>query len=206
MKLNKQSLIRILNGIAWTLALIFLFYLIKGISVTTDPITWTELISLIQVLIWPLTCLIIILLFKTKLSGIIASLGSLKASKDGIEMTFQNKIESVQQMLSGGPVGALSKSGKKINISGSKQSPSDQLKEINEALNEAINSKASEYNIDVSNLGATEISSKLKDIGAITLQKARMFNALIDLTESGNPSISQSQVNQVKTLFLSLQL
>lgn len=206
MKLNRETILKILNAVAWSLALILLVYLLRKIKLTDAPIDWSQIIELVGIMIWPLTCLVIIILFKAKISNLFSKVENFKITKDGVEASFQNKLESVQELLGAATGGGISKSGKKINIKGSDSTPYNQLLEIKDALNSQIQDKAKEFNLETKGLTLIEISDKLKEIGAMTLQKAKLFNALVDLTNSGNPAISQAQVNQVKTLYLSLQL
>ena len=206
MKFSNEKLIETLKLFIWPVTLIVGLLLIRNTNILSGKVSMKEFIDLLTVVVWPLTLVIGLLLFKRHLSGAITSLGSFKATKDGIEMTFQNKIESAKKLIGAGS-GAQSKSGGQIKIKGSTATtPYQQLMEIRDALNSKIITKAHQHNIPTDHMSSLALSEKLKDIGAITIQKRNQFNALIDLTNSGNQNISQTQVNQVNNLYNALQL
>ncbi|OUR92413.1 hypothetical protein A9Q87_08040 [Flavobacteriales bacterium 34_180_T64] len=208
MKFSSEKINEALKLFIWPITLIVGLLLIRNTNVLSGKVSMKEFIDLLTVIVWPLTLVIGLILFKKHLSSVIGSLGSLKAGKDGIEMTFQNKIENVQQLLgAGSESGAVSKSSGQIRIKGSTAvTPYQELMEIRDALNARIISKAQKHNITTEHTTSIALSEKLKDVGAITIQNFRLFGALVDLTNSGNPSINQTQINQVKTLYNSLQL
>jgi len=166
-----------------------------------------QFIDLVDKIIWPVTVLAGLLFFRKHLGNVISSLGTIKAGTDGIEMTFQSKIDDVQDLIGTGNSGAISKSSEHISILGSRaETPYQQLMEIKDTLNQKIVKKAIEFKIPTDNTSNSALIDKLKEVGAVTLQNARNINALIDLTNSGNPSINQSQVNQVKRIYNAVQL
>ena len=102
--------------------------------------------------------------------------------------------------------GAISKNAGQINIKGSRaETPFEQLLELRDELNHKIVRKAIEFKIPTENVSSHALLDKLKDVGAITIQNNRNIKALIKLTNSGSPSINQSQVNQVRGLFNALK-
>ncbi|NNK87156.1 MAG: hypothetical protein HKO90_02635, partial [Flavobacteriaceae bacterium] len=168
---------------------------------------WTEIKDLIDVLIWPLTLIICFMIFRKQLRELIGKVGSFKATKDGLEMTFQDKLESIQTLPALKAVGGISKSGGQIKIKGSKaKSPYEELLELRDVLNSKIVGKARGLKIETDNMSNIAISDKLKEVGGITLQQAKAFKALIDLTNSASPKITQAQVNEVRSLVNNLDI
>lgn len=169
--------------------------------------SWEQFTALIQVLIWPLTVVICLALFRKHLADVIDRLGSFKAGSSGLEMTFQNKLDEALTLPALKPSAAIAKSGGSINIQGSKAgTPYEQLLELRDVLNHKIRAKANELNIDTSNMSNHAISQKLKEVGGITFQNSQAFETLIELTNAASQQITQAQVNQVRALVYNLDI
>ena len=168
--------------------------------------TWVEIKDLIAVIIWPLTLVICFMIFRKQLRELIGRVGSFKATKDGLEMTFQDKLDDLKALPALKAAGT-SKSAGTIEIKGSKAgTPYEQLLELRDVLNNKIIGKAKGLNIETNNMSNLAISDKLKEVGGITLQQSKAFDALIDLTNSASPNITQSQVDQVRSLVHNLDI
>lgn len=163
-----------------------------------------EVINLLDVIIWPITLIVALILFKRNLASIIQRLGSFEAGATGISLSFQNKIEATKQLLLPGANGTQSKSATSINAR--ENTPFHQLLDIREALNGQMIHKAQLNDIPTGDTSSLELNEKLKEIGGITLKNAQVFEALMDLTGSGDTTISQSQVDEVKNLYDTIQL
>lgn len=174
-----------------------------------------HLIRIIEIIIWPATLIVVLILFKKNIKSIFDRVGSFEASATGLSMTFQEKIEETKKLVpisasSSNSGGLKSKSSVKIPVGRKKsrkgQTPYESLLGIRDVLNNQIILKAQKHNINTNNLSSIDISNKLKEIGALTIQKAKAFQALIQLTNSADSSISQDQVNQVDQLLENLNL
>ena len=176
-----------------------------------------HLIRIIEIIIWPATLIVVLILFKKNIKSIFDRVGSFEASATGLSMTFQEKIEETKKLVpitasasNSNSGGSKSKSSVKIPVGRKKsrkgQTPYESLLGIRDVLNNQIILKAQKHNINTKNLSSIEISNKLKEIGALTIQKAKAFQALIELTNSADSSISQDQVNQVDQLLENLNL
>ena len=177
--------------------------------------TIRHVINIIEIVIWPATLVVVLVLFKNNITGVIDRIGSFEASATGLSMTFQEKIEETKKLVplnisnsNGG--GSKSKSSVKIPAGRKKskkgQTPYQSLLAIRDALNKQIILKAQQHDLNTKDLGSIEISNKLKEMGGLTIQKTKAFQALIELTNSADPSISQDQVNQVDQLLENLNL
>ena len=175
-----------------------------------------QLIKIIEIIIWPATLVIVLFMFKKNITGIIGRIGSIEASASGLSMTFQEKIEETKKLLpeavlspSKDQSGTKSKSSLKIpsrkkKITG--QTPYQTLLAIRDALNKEIIMKAHQHDVNTKGKSSIEISNELKGIGVITIQKAKAFQSLLELTNSADPGISQDQANQVNHLYENLNL
>jgi hypothetical protein len=171
-------------------------------------ITFEQVNQLVGHIIWPLTVLIILWMYRKHLSGVIKRLGSFEAGATGISMTFDNKLEETfADFLPEEPLQLKSKSGVLIKSNVQKiTTPYHQLLNIREGLHNLIINKAQEFNISTVDKTSIELCQILKEKEAITNKNARFFKALIDLTNAGDTSINQSQVDKVKKLYNNLQL
>ena len=169
--------------------------------------SWEQVTALIQVLVWPITLVVCLALFRRYLADVISRVGSFKAGSSGLEMTFQNKLESIQALPALKPAEGISKSAGQIQIQGGGLgTPYEQLLELRDVLNNKLTNKAKELNIPSTNITSLALSDKLKEVGGLTIQQAKAFNALIDLTNTASPEITQSQVNQVRNLVNNLDI
>jgi len=174
----------------------------------TDMITSENFDNLISHLIWPLTVIIILLIFRKNLAHIFKRLGSLEATAQGLSMTFDNQIEEAESVVFSKPE-ALSKSGVKIKsgISSPKpKSPHYQLLAIRADLREMILEKAQGCNIDAQNKSSLELRDELIDKGELTSGKAHAYTVLINLTSSAGPEITNAQVKKIKYMYEHLSL
>ena len=208
MKIINQNITQILKKLVWPISLIVVILLLKWFDFSKIDFTWEKITALITVIIWPVTVLTGLLFFRRHLGNVINSLGSFKVGAQGVEMTFQNKLESAQKyQIGSGSMIPQSKSSGHINIKGSKAiTPYEQLLEIRDALNNQIIRKAHKYDISTENISIPALCETLLNANRISRQSAHSFNILLDLTNSGSASITQSQVDQAKALYNNFKL
>lgn len=209
MKLSNNKLQKTVQLIIWPLALVLSALLIYKTNFCDITITWSELITLITVIIWPITVIICFLFFRKKLIEIMGSLASFKAGTDGLELTFQNELDSVEELI-GIPKEdsvAQSKSSGGLNMQlASSGTPYQQLMEIRDVLNSKIVQRAKELDIPVNNMSGLLLCEKLKEVGGITIKNARSFKALLELTNKADKSIKQAQVDRIKNIVLNFSI
>ena len=56
-----------------------------------------HLIRIIEIIIWPATLIVVLILFKKNIKSIFDRVGSFEASATGLSMTFQEKIEETKK-------------------------------------------------------------------------------------------------------------
>lgn len=160
------------------------------------------LVSLIDAVVWPVTLLIILILFRKNFGEAIQRLGSLKADKTGISLTFQSKLDKAKGLFKGIGAKSISKSSELgVNTSSSFGSPKEQLLGIHNDIETRLKNIAKENNIDVTSNNAHQVCNTFKEIGVFDLQKAELTKTLLDLTASPDAMISQQQVDEVKSLY-----
>ncbi|MAW95221.1 MULTISPECIES: hypothetical protein [unclassified Leeuwenhoekiella] len=166
-------------------------------------VTFGDLVQLISVIIWPLTLLIIVFKFKTFFGGAINRMQSLDASASGISMTFQNKIDEAKALLSkmAPQIRAQSKSA-----SGAVQgSPYERILNIKKELQKFIIDKAEACKIQTNGQDPASLTTQLAEIGALTFQQQQSITTTLDLVNSADHSVTDSQVVVVDQLYQSIR-
>ncbi len=168
--------------------------------------TFELLIQLIEVLIWPASLVLIMWMFRRSFSGAINRMGSIKADGSGISLTFEKKIEEAKQIFNQLSTTVISKDGTSIRPSGKRKTPYEQVLAINSNLNEDIKDQAVEANVVIAGLSPQQITEKLSETGVLTIQQAKKINALQELLNAADDSISRNQADQVEMLYDKIEL
>ncbi|WP_299522511.1 hypothetical protein [uncultured Lutibacter sp.] len=138
-----------------------------------------------------------------KLSGI-------DASSTGISLKFDQQIdEAIQNNLASNTTAIISKSGIQIGekkVNDIPLTPFQQILGIRDELNHRIFLKSQESNIVTEHKTSIQLKNELLDLEAISQQEGKLFQTLIDLTNSVDNTINQSQVNKVQLLYINLKL
>jgi len=183
-------------------------------EITTTSKVWPtlEIINtLIGNIIWPLTLVVLIWLFRKHFKALLGKLSSIDASGTGISLKFDQEIdEAIQELLpENEEIKVLSKSGVQLGEKKSTikiQSPFHQIMDIREKLAFNIVLKAQESNISTEDKTSIELCNELLAKGSISSSDSKYFKVLIDLTNASNDTITQSQVNRVKMLYNNLKI
>ena len=174
-------------------------------------LTHLEFISkLIETLIWPITLLLLFVVFRKHFADIMRKLSGIDATATGISLKFDQQIDNaIENFL---PTqeenNVIAKSA--IQIGGQQepdvpQTPFQQMLNLRDALNHRIILKSQENNILTIQKSSIELKNELLKSGAITSQEAKLFQTLIDLTNASDTTITQAQVNKVKLLYNNLK-
>lgn len=160
-----------------------------------------DLIKLIDVVIWPLTIILILYWFKRPLQAVFGRLNKLDASASGISLSFSEKLEQAKQKaISLSQSEGKSKSGPGIQP----KIESENLRKVKaqEAEIRAILAeKADKVNISSSGLGLRDLSKKLKEKGQLQYEKAELIDMFSDLASSANENITTSQFNDITLIY-----
>ncbi len=209
MKFSNQKLIDVLKTVLWPVTLIVAIVLLKQIDFSSIKLSWKQLIDLLNVVVWPITILVGLLFFRKHLGHVMGSLGSLNVGPAGLQMTFQDKVNSVQELIGigeGSSSGDQSKSSGKLNMRTTSGSPYKQLMELRDVLGSKISNRAKELNISTVNASSAVLIEELNKVGGITFKNKQALSALIDLTNDANRDISQAQVDQISAMVRSITI
>jgi len=175
-------------------------------SADVDMITSENFDNLISHLVWPITVVLILLIFKKNLAHIFKRLGSFRADATGISMDFIDKeIEAVETLVDSKPQ-VMSKSATGINSEAKIKSPHYQLLSIRAGLRDIIVEKAEQSEIATQGKSSLELRDDLIDKGSLTPRNAHVFSVLINLTSTAGPDITKEQVTRIKRLYKNLSL
>ena len=175
-----------------------------------EMVTSENFDNLLGHIIWPLTILIIFLIFRKNLSQVFNRLGSIEASATGVSLGFIDKeIEAVEayqesesQLMSKSAVSINSGTPPKTKIN----SPHYQLLTIRSGLRDVIVKKAEENDVDIEGKSSLELRDDLIDKGKLSPRNAHVFTSLINLTSTAGPDISKEQVSRINKLYKNLSL
>lgn len=166
--------------------------------------------KVIEHLIWPITFLIIFIVFRKHFANIMKKLSGIEASATGISLKFDQQIdEAIENNLPINTNTLIAKSA--IKIGGQKEdeapkTPFQQMLNLRDILNHRIILKSQENNISTVNKSSIQLKDELLKSESITSQDAKLFQTLIDLTNASDKSITQSQLNKVHLLYNNLKL
>ncbi len=164
-----------------------------------------ELTDILEVVIWPITLLLIILMFRSSFRSAFDRLGSIKADATGFSATFEKKLEDTTQKFKKTRKVATPKSVAGVGIQGTTtESPFRQLVEIKEGLNKTILDLAKDGGIDVSSMSMVNVCAVLGDKKIISKENSELMQSLITLIDSARTDITQAQVDQIKALWHSI--
>jgi hypothetical protein len=175
-------------------------------------LTYLGFISkLIESLIWPITLLLIFIIFRKHFVNLMQKLSGIDASSTGISLKFDQQIddaiESILPLKEDSAV--ISKSSitidEQIEVELPK-TPFQQMLFLRDELNHRIILKSQEFNISSIHKSTIELKNELVKANAITNYDAKLFQTLIDLTNACDNTISQTQVNKVKLLYKNLKI
>lgn len=166
-------------------------------------VSFSDVVELLKVIIWPLTLLIIVFKFKTFFGSALNRMQSLDASATGISMTFQEKIEEAKTLLNKSK-GALQNRAK-MSVSESNDSAYKRVLDIKASLLDFLSEKARSKGIKPEKYNPKSLSTHLAEIGLFTLQQQKAINTVFDLANSATPSITKDQAQIVEDLYDSIK-
>lgn len=166
-----------------------------------NAITVQDLINLLDVIIWPLTILAIVILFRNRLSDAIQRVQSIQADATGISLTLEKKLAAAKNLLMGiKPVTAKS-TPKPASSVDKTLSPYQQLLQIQNKLHTRLDELVIKNQLKFKELNPLELTEKLAEIGVIRIDQARCVTAALDISYAADATVTQEQVNVVIELF-----
>lgn len=156
-------------------------------------------------IIWPVTVLIIFLMFRKQITKKMEKLNSIDASSTGISMTFERELDkAIEELVEEEQPKLVSKSGVKIGGSPKFQkaeNPVAALLALRDKMNQKIVKKSESVGITTSGKSSSQLLDALEAQNEITSAEHQRWSRLIDLTHAIDQNISMGQVNKVKLLF-----
>ncbi len=153
-----------------------------------------DILQLIDIIIWPITLLVILFGFRKYVSNAIKRVTSFSAGAGGVEFSFAEQIKEAKQKIDVLKTTATSKSGtfenETINTIHEKQS----------ILQNYVNQKALDNGMDLNHSGIFTTTEELKHVGAITIEEAEMIHIVDHLLQKAGPNISAQEMNQISQL------
>ena len=181
-------------------------------TVTSEVWPALELVNnFIGNIVWPLTLLVLIWMFRHHLKDLLGKLTSIDASSTGISLNFDKEVdEAIETLL---PMNNSPEIRTKSGVSiGKKEvekkpgTPFHQIMDLREKLSHRIILKAQENDILTEGKSSIELNNELLKKGSISFKDSKYFQVLVDLTNASDSNVTQSQVNKVKMLYNNLKI
>ncbi len=175
---------------------------------TVTHSTFELIIKLVEVTIWPLCLFAVLLIYKQHFAKAFQRLGSIKADTTGISMVFDQKIEAAKKMVQQIVPKQIQKTAVDIQVDNENlnQLPFDQLKKLQFELENKLKSFAKTYNIPHANFNPLQLSNKLKEIGVISIQNAKLIESFFDIADAADKQLTQKHLVDIKSLYDAIQL
>ncbi|SDB36024.1 hypothetical protein SAMN03097699_0897 [Flavobacteriaceae bacterium MAR_2010_188] len=159
-------------------------------------------IRLIEVLIWPLTLLVIILMFRKNFVSAFKRLGSFEASATGISMTFQEVADQAMELAQNVKPIAIAKSAVSLHRHDSSHdaTPFEQVAEVQHEIEQTVNRLAENIKFETLNYSNSYIARKLEERGEINYKQYKLIESIESLISLSDKNITQKQVDDIKRL------
>ncbi len=169
---------------------------------TTETATLEMVIKLIDSIIWPVTLLLIVLIFRRKLNNAFQRLGSIKADSSGIAINFDKQLEDTKKIFNAIKPKAIAKEaiGIKTYMNQS-DTPYKQILDVRSSIINYLKLKSEAASLNTDSLLPNQISKSLLNLHKIEPDQAKMIDAMLELTKNANANTTQEQADIVDTLF-----
>lgn len=163
---------------------------------------WNTLVELVGHLSWPVTVVASLLIFRKNISGTFNRLGSFSASAQGVSVNFLDEtIAAAKGIARGIQPDAQTKS---TDIS--PKGPYSELKRLEHSLHRRLADKASQNNLESTNLNNLGIAGKLKEVGIITIHDYKIIESFMEIEKLANDSLTQVQLNDIREIYEAIKL
>lgn len=165
------------------------------------------IIKLIDTLVWPVTLLVIILLFRKNLQNGFNRIGSIKADTTGIAITFDKQLEATEKLFEQIKPQAISKSSAHIKPQANREAtPYNQILNVRNNLINFLITKSKANNLDFNAQLPSYMCSQLLRNNTIQVNQAQMIEALLNLTANANENTTQKQADAVHQLLAQVDI
>lgn len=162
----------------------------------------SEFTELLEVIIWPITLVVLMIVLRPYLSEAFKRLVSLQAGPTGIAFTFEKALEEATESFAINKPTSLgtAKSGGDIAFAKAYNTPYEQLVDIKKSLDATINDLATSSGIKASGKSTIQIIDELSAAHVMRKETVHPMRSLVAAVNSAPIGISQNQVNQLQNL------
>lgn len=161
------------------------------------------MIQILDILIWPITLLIILFGFKQYVAHALKRINSFNAGVGGVSFTFSDKIAAAKEKINQLQNGQIAKSGGLLS-----DNQSTMVKELENELFSAIENKAKTVGVELESSIPKIAAEKLKETGIIpfeTYQSVQIIDELIHDRAASN-EMTDTQKSEIKQLIKNINL
>jgi hypothetical protein len=159
-----------------------------------------DVIKLIEVLIWPLSLVIVILMFRKNISASFNRLGSITASSSGLSLNFESALEAAQEVFEQGDSSGSSKSFGKLGTETTLK-PYETLVDIKKSIESLLLKLAIEHSVTIAGKSQESIVADLAQRNIINPKKSLKFQRLVAAVDAAPMSISHNQAAQLQEMY-----
>lgn len=174
---------------------------------STETSTFEMVIKLIDSIIWPVTLLLIVLIFRRKLNNAFQRIGSIKADSSGIAINFDKKLEETKKIFSSVKPMAIAKEaiGIKTYMNQS-DTPYKQVLDVRSSIINYLKLKSEAAGLNTDSLLPNQILNRLQSVNKIESDQAKMIDAMLDLTNNASANTTREQADMVESLFGQIEM
>ncbi|MBT8261495.1 MAG: hypothetical protein KJO05_01655 [Bacteroidia bacterium] len=164
-----------------------------------------SLIKLLEIIIWPLTLFLIILMFRKQFRNAMERMGSFKADATGISMSFEPKLDAAKKIFSALKPEGVSKSATSLHerttFTGT---PKEQLGQMKAELHTSLVELAQEANLDSNGKSTSALNRELAQKSIVKNESYHLIEALLEVINAAPAAISQAQVSEIQEMYNSI--
>jgi hypothetical protein len=161
-----------------------------------------SLIKLLEIVIWPLTLFLIILMFRKQFRNAMERMGSFKADATGFSMSFEPKLDAAKKIFSALKPDGTSKSAVSLHehktFTGT---PLEQLGQMKAELHTSLVELAEEANLDSRGKSTALLNRELAQKAVVKNDSYHLIEALLEVIDSAPTTVSQSQVTEIQDMY-----
>ena len=167
--------------------------------ILTTTGTFENIVNLIEAIIWPITFLITIHLFKHQLKNGFDRITTLKADATGFEIGLAEKIaKKIAKAKSIFSASNITPKSRPVDINGD---PYDALQELRKEAKSELTSLAKKAGISPA-ASSIELCNQLKATGTLLLQNAKLAVLFFEIAECAKPgSFTNSDLQEVQMIY-----
>ncbi|WP_152558121.1 hypothetical protein [Altibacter lentus] len=165
------------------------------------PSPFELLVNLIEVVIWPVTLLVILFYFRRSFQEIFKRMGSLKVDSSGIAMTFEKLLEETKDKFKKTKPEAVAKGNIDLQQHSDIRTPFEQVMDIKVLMENSLFELAEEAQLDTQGKTPVLLAHELARKNVISHENSELMRSLLILVNSAKPDISRRQAEEINVLY-----